>query len=70
MITENKMKYRCRGIRPYEGGAWRALIDEFTENHFTWISRPLIRETASASMTGPAEPANTGTGNRGDLALL
>ena len=67
MTTESYVKYRCRGIRPYDGGTWRALIDEFTENHFTWISRPLIRGTASASLTEPAEPANTGTGNRGTL---
>ena len=60
MTTENYVKYRCRGIRPYDGGTWRALIDEFTENHFTWISRPLIRGEASTSATGPVEAENTG----------
>ena len=51
------MRYRCRGIRPYDGGTRRALIHDFTENHFAWITRPLIR--------GKAEPENTSTGDRG-----
>ena len=38
LTTENYVKYRCGGIRPYDGGAWRALIDEFTENKFTWLT--------------------------------
>ena len=56
------------GIRPYNGGAWRVLIDEFTENRFTCIIRPLIQQTVSA--IGPAEPEDTNTGDRGDYEDL
>ena len=52
VTTENYVEYRCRAIRPYDGGTM-------------WITRPLIRGTASASVTGPAGPENTGTGDRG-----
>ena len=45
VTTENYVKFRCRGIQPYNGGAWRALMDEFTERRFTWITRPLVQTT-------------------------
>ncbi|CAE7633714.1 Catsper1 [Symbiodinium microadriaticum] len=38
-------EFFSRGIQPHNGGAWRALIDEFTDKHFTWITRPLLRTT-------------------------
>ena len=43
--TENYVKFRCRGIQPYNRGAWGALKDEFTERRFTWITRPLVQTT-------------------------
>ena len=45
ITTENLVKLRCRGIQPHNGGAWRTLIDEFTDKHFTWITRPLLQTT-------------------------
>ena len=57
------MKYRCRGIRPYDGGAWRALIDEFTENKFTWLTRPLVRGSFPAETTEPSQANTSEWGN-------